>query len=93
MKRGSAKTSFSLCFCLLFVFAQLPSTGWCEGSGLDKYDKPIEQQQSNLEKVEHGVQLHLGELLVISEKEFSLLSQIEKLDKNLRLQYPWAYSG
>lgn len=86
MSIGLARISFPLCLCAIFGLSQIPATARSEISGLEKLEKPIEQNESNLEKIEQGMQMHLGKLLVVSEKEFDLLGQIEKIDRNLRLQ-------
>lgn len=86
MSRGFPPTSFLIGLHLLLGLTLMPHQGSCQTPGLDHIEQPIRKHESEMQKVKQGLQLHLGELLVISEKEFSLLDQIEQLDSNVRLE-------
>ncbi|MDW7772030.1 MAG: peptidoglycan DD-metalloendopeptidase family protein [Desulfobulbaceae bacterium] len=55
-------------------------------SPADKIDKPIKRYEKNIQKLQSGIEIHLGKLQISSEKEFSLLEDIESIDKKLALQ-------
>lgn len=52
----------------------------------EKFDKPIERYEKNIQKLQSGIEIHLGKLQISSEKEFSLLGDLESIDKKLALQ-------
>lgn len=52
----------------------------------EKLDKPIERYEKNIQKLQSGIEIHLGKLQISSEKEFSLLGDLESIDKKLALQ-------
>jgi septal ring factor EnvC (AmiA/AmiB activator) len=52
----------------------------------EKLDKPIQRYEKNIQKLQSGIEIHLGKLQISSEKEFSLLGDLESIDKNLALQ-------
>jgi peptidoglycan hydrolase CwlO-like protein len=64
----------------------LPGPVWPDTPGLEKIDQPIRKHESNLERLQSGMQIHLGKLQVIGEQEYTLLDQIERLDKSTALQ-------
>jgi septal ring factor EnvC (AmiA/AmiB activator) len=64
----------------------LPGPAWPDTPGLEKIDQPIRKHESNLERLQSGMQIHLGKLQVIGEQEYTLLDQIERLDKSTALQ-------
>jgi septal ring factor EnvC (AmiA/AmiB activator) len=64
----------------------LPVPGWSDTPGLEEIDKPIKKHEKNLERLQGGMQIHLGRLRVIGEQEFNLLDQIERLDKSVALE-------
>lgn len=57
-----------------------------EKSPVDKIEKPIQRYEKNIQKLQSGIEIHLGKLQISSEKEFSLLGDIESIDKKLALQ-------
>lgn len=71
---------------VLFGTLLLPGPGWPDTPGLEKIDQPIRKYESNLERLQSGMQIHLGKLQVIGEQEFNLLDQIERLDNSVALQ-------
>jgi len=86
MKRGFARVTILLFLIMLTVAISITEQGRCETTGLEKIDKPIKQNELNLKKLQSGMKIHLGRLLVIGEQEFNLLDQIERLDRSLALQ-------
>ncbi len=84
--RGFHNISILLCLGMLLGTTLFPGKSWSETPGLEKIDKPIQKHQSDLEKLQRGMKIRLGELQVIGEKEFNLLDQIEQLDKSMSLQ-------
>lgn len=88
MKKGSSRTPILLSLIMLIGPLILTQQGRCdtEAPGLEKIDQPIKQNELNLEKLQSGLKIHLGELLVMGEQEYNLLDQIERLDKGLALQ-------
>ncbi len=86
MKIGFARVTILLFFIMLTITISVAGQGRCETTGLDKIDKPIKENELNLEKLQSGMKIHLGRLQVIGEQEFNLLDQIERLDKSLALQ-------
>ena len=79
----SAPTSLFLALSLN-IFLLSPATG--DESVTRKYDIPIKQHQSDIQKLHSGIEIHLGKLQISGEKEFNLLEEIERLDQNLALQ-------
>lgn len=57
-----------------------------ENQATPELDKPIEQYESNLEKLKSGIEIHLGQLQIAGQKEFNLLGEIERIDKRLAVQ-------
>ena len=53
---------------------------------LQKFDIPIQRNQSRIQKLQSGIEIHLGKLQMAGQQEFSLLSQVESLDRDLSLQ-------
>lgn len=86
MSRGLPAIPIHLFLSLLLAVTLLTKQSWSETPGLDLIDKPIQKHKSNLERLQQGMKIHLGKLLVIGEKEYKLLDQIEQLDRNLSLQ-------
>ena len=86
MKIGFARLTILLSLIMLTVTISITEQGKCETTGLEKIDKPIKQNELNLKKLQGGMKIHLGRLLVMGEQEFNLLDQIERLDKSLALQ-------
>lgn len=86
MSRGFFTTSFLTCLGMMLGSTLFPGQCLSDTPGLEKIDKPIQKHQSDLERLERGMKIHLGKLQVIGEKEFNLLDQIEQLDKNLSVQ-------
>ncbi|MCL7488273.1 MAG: peptidoglycan DD-metalloendopeptidase family protein [Desulfobulbaceae bacterium] len=86
MSIGFFRTPLALSLAVLAGAIFQPARGWSAPPGLEEIDKPIQQHESNLEKLRGGMQIHLGRLQIVSEQEFNLLDQIERLDKNLALQ-------
>jgi len=52
----------------------------------EKLDKPIKSFEKNIQKLQSGIEIHLGKLQVSSEKEHSLLGDLENIDTKLALQ-------
>jgi|MTBAKSStandDraft_1061840.scaffolds.fasta_scaffold10973_2 septal ring factor EnvC (AmiA/AmiB activator) len=48
--------------------------------------KPVEQHESKIRKLQNSIKIHLGELQIVGEKEFQLLEEIERIDRELSLQ-------
>lgn len=48
--------------------------------------KPVARQESNLEKLQDSIRIHLGKLQVVGKREFELLKEIERIDRELSLQ-------
>ena len=86
MKIGFARVTILLSLIMLAVAISITEQGRCETTGLEKIDKPIKENELNLEKLQSGMKIYLGKLQVIGEQEFNLLDQIERLDKSLALQ-------
>lgn len=86
MSRGLPAIPTHLFLSLLLAVTLLTKQSWSETPGLDLIDKPIQKHESDLERLQQGMKIHLGKLLVIGEKEYKLLDQIEQLDRNLSLQ-------
>ena len=86
MSRGLPAIPTHLFLSLLLAVTLLTKQSWSETPGLDLIDKPIQKHKSDLERLQQGMKIHLGKLLVIGEKEYKLLDQIEQLDRNLSLQ-------
>lgn len=87
MSKGFIRISFRFFFGILLCLTVLAERVWSEPPpGLEKINKPIQKHESDLERLQRGMQIHLGKLQVIGEQEFTLLDQVERLDKSLSLQ-------
>lgn len=70
----------------IFFAANPSSAADAEESLTKKYDIPIKRYEQNIQKLQSGIEIHLGKLQVSGEKEFSLLGDIESIDKKVALQ-------
>lgn len=64
----------------------LSQAGKTEEALTEKYDTPIRRYEKNIQKLQSGIELHLGKLQISGEREFSLLGDLESIDKKLGLQ-------
>jgi murein hydrolase activator len=71
-------------FIALFVFLT-PSNPSLGGEG-NVQGKPGQGQESKMERLQSNIKIHLGKLQVVGEREFQLLAEIERLDRDLSLQ-------
>jgi len=86
MRKGPSRILSAIILCLLLGITVLQDHGFCETPGLEKINKSMQKNESDLDRLEHGMQIHLGQLQIIGEQEFNLLDQIEHLDKSLAVQ-------
>lgn len=86
MRKGPSRILSAIILCLLLGITVRPDHGFCETPGLEKINKSMQKNESDLDRLEHGMQIHLGQLQIIGEQEFNLLDQIEHLDKSLAVQ-------
>lgn len=74
-------------FCIfisLSVFLT-PSAPAQEGE-LNDRGKPVERHESKMKKLQTNIKIHLGKLQVVGQREFQLLEEIERIDRDLSLQ-------
>ncbi len=86
MTRSCFRTISFFFLCVQLAAVTLPEQAFCETPGLEKIDRGLQKNESDLERLERGMQIYLGKLQVIGEEEFDLLGEIERLDKGLALQ-------
>ncbi|MDH3330055.1 MAG: peptidoglycan DD-metalloendopeptidase family protein [Desulfobulbaceae bacterium] len=77
---------FSALLAVIFFTANPSAAADAEESLTKKYDIPIKRYEQNIQKLQSGIEIHLGKLQVSGEKEFSLLGDIENIDKKVALQ-------
>jgi septal ring factor EnvC (AmiA/AmiB activator) len=77
------------CVILLAVFVYTvyhPRIAAAEDGLTEKYDIPIKRYEKNIQKLQSGIEIHLGKLQISGAKEYSLLDELEGIDRNLALQ-------
>ncbi|HHO49042.1 MAG TPA: hypothetical protein ENN06_11425 [Desulfobacteraceae bacterium] len=83
MKGPGPRTGFwALAALILTQIQPLPAAGEEPAD----HSKPVEQHESKMRKLQNSIKIHLGELQIVGEKEFQLLDEIERIDRDLSLQ-------
>lgn len=76
--------------CLLILPAVIPGgiipAAIAQESPTADLDRPIEKYESNLQKLQSGIEIRLGQLQIAGQREFNLLAEIERIDKKLAVQ-------
>jgi septal ring factor EnvC (AmiA/AmiB activator) len=52
----------------------------------EKYTIPIKRHEKNIQKLQSGIEIHLGKLQISGTQEYSLLDELETIDRDLGLQ-------
>jgi len=86
MIRGLRLIFFSAILVAILCTMPAPHATSAENRLTEKYDIPIERQEKNIQKLQSGIEIHLGKLQISGAKEYSLLDELESLDNNLALQ-------
>lgn len=76
-------TTFAFVLLALSMAPALP--GLARENGEDP-GRPVARQEKNLQKLQNSITIHLGRLQVVGKREFELLEEIERIDRELSLQ-------
>ncbi len=87
MTSGSRLIPYPVLIMVLSSFTLYhPTTASAEDRLVEKYDIPIERHEKNIQKLQSGIEIHLGKLQISGTKEYSLLAELESIDNTLALQ-------
>lgn len=80
------RRDFTAIIAILVLVVTAPAGTSAAEPELEELDKPIRRHETNIKKLKSGIQIHLGKLQIAGQREFNLLDEIERIDRDLSVQ-------